>query len=133
MNTASRMESTGMRGKIQVSQETADRLITAGKTNWITPREDKVKAKGKGDMQTFWVMGEGSKPNTVTDQTETSRGSFLEDIYETPAVIPSADPYAEAKQERLVKWNVEVLMNLLKQIQAHRQSNTATTEDRKVH
>ena len=43
------MESTGQRDKIQVSQETADLLLGAGKTHWVTQREDKVIAKGKGE------------------------------------------------------------------------------------
>lgn len=51
MNTASRMESTGQRGKVQVSQETADLLVAAGKTSWITPREERIVAKGKGESQ----------------------------------------------------------------------------------
>jgi class 3 adenylate cyclase len=40
MNTAARMESTGIRNKIQISQETADLLIIAGKVKWISRRED---------------------------------------------------------------------------------------------
>jgi class 3 adenylate cyclase len=40
MNTAARMESTGIRNKIQISQEFADLLVVAGKTNWISRRED---------------------------------------------------------------------------------------------
>ena len=40
MNTAARMEHTGVRDRIQVSQETADLLIAAGKTTWVTRRED---------------------------------------------------------------------------------------------
>jgi class 3 adenylate cyclase len=48
MNTAARMEHNGERGKIQVSQETADLLIAAGKSHWIKAREDKIIAKGKG-------------------------------------------------------------------------------------
>jgi Adenylate and Guanylate cyclase catalytic domain len=40
MNTAARMESTGIRNKIQISQEFADLLIVAGKSNWISRRED---------------------------------------------------------------------------------------------
>jgi class 3 adenylate cyclase len=40
MNTAARMEHTGLRDKIQVSQETADLLIAAGKTGWVVQRDD---------------------------------------------------------------------------------------------
>jgi hypothetical protein len=39
------MESTGIRNRIQASQQTADLLIEAGKANWVTPRKDLVEAK----------------------------------------------------------------------------------------
>eukprot|EP00339_Tiarina_fusa_P009126 CAMPEP_0117078732 /NCGR_PEP_ID=MMETSP0472-20121206/55519_1 /TAXON_ID=693140 ORGANISM="Tiarina fusus, Strain LIS" /NCGR_SAMPLE_ID=MMETSP0472 /ASSEMBLY_ACC=CAM_ASM_000603 /LENGTH=778 /DNA_ID=CAMNT_0004805609 /DNA_START=94 /DNA_END=2428 /DNA_ORIENTATION=- len=55
MNTASRMESTGVKGKIQCSEDTAKLLIDAGKGKWVTPREEKVLAKGKGELQTYWI------------------------------------------------------------------------------
>jgi class 3 adenylate cyclase len=55
MNTASRMESNGVPNRIHVSQETADELGTKGKAHWVTPREDKIVAKGKDEMQTYWV------------------------------------------------------------------------------
>jgi class 3 adenylate cyclase len=55
MNTASRMESNGMSGRIHVSQETAEELCAKGKSTWVTSREDKIVAKGKGEMQTYWV------------------------------------------------------------------------------
>lgn len=45
VNTAARMESTGLRDKIQVSQETADLLVAAGKTHWFTKREGLVKVR----------------------------------------------------------------------------------------
>lgn len=51
MNTAARIESTGERGRIQISQDTADLLIAAGKSDWISKRENKINAKGKGEMQ----------------------------------------------------------------------------------
>ena len=50
MNTASRIETTGKPGQIQCSQETGDLLIAAGKKAWLTEREDKVVAKGKGKI-----------------------------------------------------------------------------------
>lgn len=55
VNTAARMESTGAPGKIQASQDTADQLAMKGKEDWLVPREGVVIAKGKGEMNTFWV------------------------------------------------------------------------------
>ena len=51
MNTASRMESTGYCGKIQVSEVTANLLSEAGKGYWLTKRSGTVAVKGKGEMQ----------------------------------------------------------------------------------
>jgi class 3 adenylate cyclase len=51
MNTASRMESNGIKNMVQVSQSTADLLMARGKQHWLTQREDKIEAKGKGTMQ----------------------------------------------------------------------------------
>ena len=56
VNTASRMESTGQAFRIQVSQQTADLLIEAGKNRWLEARQDLVTAKGKGKLQTYWVV-----------------------------------------------------------------------------
>ena len=52
-NMAARMESTGMVSKIQISQATANLLTKDGKSHWIT--KGKVKSKGKGKVQTYWV------------------------------------------------------------------------------
>ena len=51
MNLASRMESTGQPGRIQVSAETAELLKAAGRDRWITPRNQMVFVKGKGELQ----------------------------------------------------------------------------------
>ena len=53
MNTASRMESNGVRNRIQVSEATAEELRAFDKSNWLVPREDKIFAKGKGEMQAY--------------------------------------------------------------------------------
>ena len=42
MNTAARMEHTGTRDRVHMSQETADLLIAAGKTSWLSQREDRT-------------------------------------------------------------------------------------------
>jgi hypothetical protein len=49
------MESHGIKGRIHVSQSTADKIVDAGKPDWIVPREDKIRAKGKGELQTYFM------------------------------------------------------------------------------
>jgi len=49
------MESNGQRNRIHVSESTADLLLKGGKQNWVTARDDKIHAKGKGELQTYWV------------------------------------------------------------------------------
>jgi class 3 adenylate cyclase len=66
MNTASRMESNGTAGKIHVSQATAEELIHQGKSPWVKPRQDKVMAKGKGELQTYWVSVRDNKAAKTT-------------------------------------------------------------------
>jgi class 3 adenylate cyclase len=60
VNMASRMESTGERNKLQVSQATADQLMEAGKAYWVKQRDKLVAAKGKGEVQTYWIVNRGS-------------------------------------------------------------------------
>ena len=48
VNTAARMESTGSRDRIQISEATAKALRARNKKEWFKPREDMVEAKGKG-------------------------------------------------------------------------------------
>ncbi|KAL3932586.1 MAG: hypothetical protein SGBAC_010784 [Bacillariaceae sp.] len=56
VNTASRMESNGMSGKIHVSQSTADELVKLGRSSWLVACGKKLPVKGKGDMQTYFVQ-----------------------------------------------------------------------------
>ena len=55
VNTAARMESTGLKGRIQISSVTAEALKKDNKESWLTPRSDNVIAKGKGVMSTYWL------------------------------------------------------------------------------
>jgi len=79
VNTASRMESTGSPGRIQLSTASADKLKAAGHASWLVEREDAVEAKGKGLMQTFWLQGEKKDTKAVH---ETSGRSYIFEIEE---------------------------------------------------
>jgi PAS domain S-box-containing protein len=53
VNSASRMESHGMAGKIQVSEATYERL----KDNYVFEPRGVIEVKGKGEMTTYWLIG----------------------------------------------------------------------------
>jgi hypothetical protein len=119
MNTASRMESTGVPNKVQVSQETADLLIAAGKQDWLTQRKDLVSVKGKGELVTFFLNGKtNSDSGSTTDPKPGVGGSRLRG---------SAD---EAEGfHRITEWTAEVMTGLLREILAYRKfSGTPQTE-----
>ncbi|MET0112772.1 MAG: adenylate/guanylate cyclase domain-containing protein [Limnospira maxima] len=53
VNIASRMESSGTPGSIQVTEETYNRL----KKNYIFKERGPIPVKGKGQMTTYWLLG----------------------------------------------------------------------------
>ncbi|GMT23962.1 hypothetical protein PFISCL1PPCAC_28592, partial [Pristionchus fissidentatus] len=57
VNTASRMESNGKPGHIHLSPE-ANRLLTTMHPQFRTECRGEVIIKGKGVMETFWLLGE---------------------------------------------------------------------------
>lgn len=81
MNTASRMESTGMPHQIQCSEETADLLQQAGKGSWLQKRENGVDAKGKGHLSTYFLFVKNEK-GSFAHSTEASHSSDEEDTSE---------------------------------------------------
>ncbi|GKY99150.1 hypothetical protein MPSEU_000870500 [Mayamaea pseudoterrestris] len=124
MNTASRTESTGMKGKIQVSHDTADVLTSVGKGHWVTPREEVVVAKGKGVMSTFWLT---FKADTAVSSSggSSKSGDDADDDDDCDAPVALKEDYQVSnlvsdKIARLIEWNCEVLIRILKQIAARR-------------
>jgi hypothetical protein len=62
VNTASRIESSGERNKIHLSADFAALLVQSGNESWVKAREGMIEAKGKGNMQTYWlIMQNGHK------------------------------------------------------------------------
>ena len=121
VNTASRMESTGDRFKIQVSQDTADCLIAAGKSHWLKPRADPIVAKGKGEMKTFWLdpmkkKKGNKKPQDIRVQQDIAvNGNYVD---KPMGAAPVDDKYS-----RLIDWNVDVLLHHLARVISNRSRN----------
>jgi hypothetical protein len=77
---AARMESTGSTNKIQVSQKTAELIISGGHSDWVTPRESLVFAKGKGELQTYWLAPQNSSSGSQTSGNKTSQSAIEEAV-----------------------------------------------------
>ena len=118
VNTAARMETTGAPNRIHLSQEIVDLLLDAGKSHWVSRREDKVVAKGKGVLNTFWLETMCSdlyESKTSQSETDSSSGS------RTMECSPDS-PRSVDKQNGLVDWNVTIMKGVLSQVVAARQA-----------
>jgi hypothetical protein len=130
INTTSRIESTGQPNRIHVSSVTADFLSEAGKNHWLQEREDLVTAKGKGKLKTFWLQLRGvAAANTSTSSgasssvTDGERNGFEDRMYQGGQLKEVPLRCLDSKEERLISWNVETLLGLLRNIAAKRQDN----------
>jgi hypothetical protein len=117
----SRIETTGQRNKIHISDATAKLLITAGKGHWVKGREDTVVAKGKGELVTHWLelTNDGSKSTSSRSTTES--GSSCEVESGAVSVAPSIEAFSD-KETRLVEWIHQILQDFLKVIAVRRQA-----------
>jgi len=111
VNTAARMESTGMSGKIQCSQSTAESLRRSGKDHWLEPRSDLVTAKGKGVMKTFWL----------TPHVDRAFDGNADDE-EEDVLIDFSGKLADQllKREREIEWVSELVRDNVREIVAQR-------------
>jgi hypothetical protein len=105
------MESTGTKGRIQVSEETADLLVAAGKQHWLLRRAEPVHAKGKGSLQTYWLVDDKASSDS---KSNTKAGA----IGNEPTA--SVNAINDLKTGRLINWNMEVMTRLLKKVVARR-------------
>ena len=130
MNTTARIESTGDRGCIHLSSETAELLKVAGKQSWLKQRDECVVAKGKGSIQTYWlstntrdyiddksvVAGESDTTSINSDQ---DNGSCIDELI----IVNDRNGLMMTLSQqtaRLINWNVEQLLGILRQIVARR-------------
>jgi 3'5'-cyclic nucleotide phosphodiesterase/Adenylate and Guanylate cyclase catalytic domain len=148
MNTASRMESNGERNRIQVSQETADLIVAGGKGHWLTARADLIKAKGKGDLQTYWltpqrrskaiqrelgrenasVKNAASGPKILADmkarKTQALTSQWIDTSTDSLDALDEAFNSAYSKDQRLVDWNTDILCSLLSKLVSSRDTRS---------
>jgi len=121
MNTTSRIEETGEGGRIHVSQETAALIKEAGKGLWLQKRADTVTAKGKGDLETYWLICSSRDGGSVVDgDIGTPEIGIVSDLN-------NSGRYQEfdARASRLVDWIVISMSKLLCNIVARRNARVS--------
>lgn len=114
VNTASRMESNGVPGRIQVSQATADLLIASGKQHWLIPRKEMIQAKGKGRMQVYFV----ERRRKLYSQASGNVGKYSKNTHESEDAsecesVNCSTPNTSScitRDERLIEWNTELFL-----------------------
>jgi hypothetical protein len=127
-----RIETTGSRNRIHISHDTAELLHADGHSNWVRKRTTTIVAKGKGELQTFWLL--------TNSELKEASNAFNQDDGATMSAAPlplvraiqprlakngtgmcnDDAPTLPPKIKRLVEWNVDVLTRLLQKIEAKR-------------
>ncbi len=72
------MESTGIPGKIQISESTAEILKTSKHNFQISSREELTDVKGKGLLQTYWLDHQMVSTPSPVIYTETCENIAIE-------------------------------------------------------
>jgi class 3 adenylate cyclase len=114
VNTASRLESAGVGNRVHLSSTTADLITSAGYERWIKEREGIVTLKGKGSMQTYWLLPR-KKDAAKSGNTNSQVGRISEKTYSF-----ETDSLHDAKTQRLIAFNADALIRVIKQIVAQR-------------
>lgn len=148
MNMAARMESNGFKNKVHLSADTAKLLMDAGQAHRVTERPDLVDCKGKGLVQTYWLdLGSSSDSHASSyassiqsatsnetpidvnpEQDDVDAAHHLKDIWANTCLnTVFGRTEIDAKLERLIDWNTEVLLSSLKSVVAMHEAREQET------
>lgn len=115
MNTASRLESSCLPNHIHCSRETKELIASKGKESWLIPRPEKVRLKGVGELETFWIKTRTIGPGSVRSEAEDTVNDD-----DDPNNVDDRLVSKNKRDLRLVDWNLQVLHSLLEKVAQHR-------------
>lgn len=119
------MESTSVPNRIHLSQELVDLLLEAGKSHWVKIREDRVVAKGKGVLNTYWLdvtapdLADTNYAGHACTETASLASSGPQ---ESGTDRPSPGRFVDQNQG-LVEWNVNIMKGVLADVISKRQAS----------
>jgi hypothetical protein len=130
------MESTGQPSRIQLSPDTANLLKEYGKEDWFVAREDKVTAKGKGEMQTYWLTISSKESDNAETKSCTSESLDADTVHSRDSrgtlVSHRSITSDHDRRNRASEWTVEVLAHALKGIVARRKARCIKSSSPKL-
>jgi hypothetical protein len=87
-------------------------------SHWTTLRDEKVVAKGKGELVTYWLE---VKPESYGKKSaQTSDTSSVQNSPDVANAREQVNALKAKKSDRLVDWNSEVMCQLLQKVIANR-------------
>jgi len=92
VNTTARIESTGEKNRIHVSESMANILIKHGKARWLVERKDRVEAKGLGLLRTFWLQTDSMGSVVGSSHVSSSHCSISNDGDDSSSSSSSCSP-----------------------------------------
>ena len=101
-------------------------------SHWLCLREEKIIAKGKGELVTYWLQVKASTNGPKSscssasgDDTSNNSATETENICQNPLKQHSrkSKKLFMDKFDRLIDWNADNLLRFLQQISDFRQSN----------
>ena len=120
VNVCAKLESTGYPNRIQCSKETADLIIKSGKGAWVHKRTDPISLSGKGVIEAYWVAVKGERAGSLQSGLSSQVDSTNAEA--NRAWNEPFPPGIDERTQRLIDWNVEMLLRLLKENAAQRAS-----------
>ncbi|CAB9505993.1 Receptor-type guanylate cyclase gcy [Seminavis robusta] len=145
------IESNGGKDRIHISKETAELIKAGGMNTWVKPRHQR---KGRKEAkETYWLLPKGPgrrfatvAVNSIATSAELAEESAPERRDSTFSTVskresseylkPAArrqDHTKEDRLERLIFWNSESLLLVLRQIVARRNASANTSDSSMTH
>lgn len=113
-----------MPGRIQVSHTTANYLVALNKQHWLQRRDDSVAAKGKGVLETYWLVPQ----DKGSDQVSYSGAALIHldkrsDHVSSAGTILSEGASADAsRRQRRIDWIVSIMCDRIREIVARNEA-----------
>jgi hypothetical protein len=116
------------RNRIHISEDTARLITDGGKDHWLTPREEKVQAKGKGQLTTFFVFEKNDRRMSLTSSCNDR--SLISEGSDSSPTVAITNNLSNDRRRRLIDWHVDLFAGSIRKIVARRGPCSTTSMEK---